>query len=77
MLEVKSPWDLKTIEKVPQNNFYNFKQKSFILVAFHRPQKLNLKTVSCWCDILNSIEDSFLWIRKPNKYAMRNLLDFF
>ena len=47
------------------------------MVAFHRPQKLNLKTVLCWCEILNLIENSFLWIRKPNKYAMRNLLEFF
>ena len=43
------------------------------MVAFHRPQKLNLKTVLCWCEILKSIEDSFLWIKKPNKYAMKNL----
>ena len=67
----------KISEKGTKNHFYNLKQKSFIMVAFHRPQKLNLKTVSCWSDILNSIEDSFLWIRKPNKYAMRNLLEFF
>jgi len=67
----------KISDKVTKNHFYNFKQESFIMLAFHRPQKLNLKTVSCWCDILNSIEDSFLWIRKPNKYAMKNLLEFF
>ena len=67
----------KISDKVTKNHFYKFKQESFIMVAFHRPQKLNLKTVSCWCDILNSIEDSFLWIRKPNKYAMKNLLEFF
>ena len=67
----------KISEKVIKNQFYNFKKNSFIMVAFHRPQKLNLKTVLCWCEILNSIENSFLWIRKPNKYAMRNLLEFF
>ncbi len=67
----------KISDKVTKNHFNNFKQESFIMVAFHRPQKLNLKTVSCWCDILNSIEDSFLWIKKPNKYAMKNLIEFF
>ena len=67
----------KISDKFTKKHFYNFKQNSFIMVAFHRPQKLNLKTVSCWCDILNSIEDSFLWIRKPNKYALKNLLEFF
>ena len=67
----------KIAEKVIKNQFYNFKKNSFIMVAFHRPQKLNLKTALCWCEILSSIENSFLWIRKPNKYAMRNLLEFF
>ncbi len=67
----------KISDKVTKNNFFNLEQHSFIMVAFHRPQKLNLKTISCWCDILNSIEDSLLWIRKPNKYAMKNLLEFF
>ncbi len=67
----------KISEKGTKNYFYNLNQKSFIMVAFHRPQKLDLKTVSCWSDILNSIENSFLWIRKPNKYAMRNLIEFF
>ena len=67
----------KISERVTKNQFFNLKQNSFILVAFHRPQKLNLKTVLCWSEILNSIENSFLWIRKPNKYAMRNLLEFF
>ena len=67
----------KISENVNKNYFNNLKQNSFIMVAFHRPQKLNFKTVLCWCEILNSIENSFLWIRKPNKYAMRNLLEFF
>ena len=67
----------KISEKVSKNNFYNFNKQSFVMVAFHRPQKLNLKTVSCWCELLNAIDHSCLWIRKPNKYAMRNLLEFF
>ena len=39
--------------------------------------KLNLSTINCWITIMSKIENSYLWLKQPNKIAKKNLLDFF
>ncbi len=59
------------------NQFVNRKNNSFILVGFHKVEKLNLSTLNCWITILSKIENSYLWLKQTNKIATKNLLDFF
>ena len=59
------------------NQFANHNNNSFILVGFHKVEKLNLSTINCWITIMSKIENSYLWLRKPNKIASKNLIDFF
>ena len=59
------------------NNFPNRNNNSFILVAFHRVEKLSLSTIDCWIRIMSEVENSYLWIRKPNEIAIKNLLELF
>ena len=57
--------------------FINQNQNNFILVGFHKIEKLNLSTVNCWIKIMNKVENSFLWLKRPNKIAEKNILDLF
>ena len=59
------------------NQFLNRNNNSFVLVGFHKVEKLNLSTINCWITIMSKIENSFLWLKQPNKIAAKNLLDFF
>ena len=59
------------------NQFANRTKNSFILVAFHRVEKLSLSTINCWIRILSEIENSYLWLKQPNKIAIKNLLELF
>jgi len=59
------------------NQFANRNNNSFILVAFHRVEKLSLSTINCWIRIMREIENSYLWLREPNKIAIKNLLELF
>ena len=58
-------------------SFSILNNNSFILVGFHKVEKLNLSTINCWITIMSKIENSYLWLKKPNKIASKNLIDFF
>ena len=47
------------------------------MVAFHRVAKMSKSTVDTWIEIMNNIKDSYLWVKKTNKYATKNLLNYF
>ena len=59
------------------NQFAKHNNNFFILVGFHKVEKLNLSTINCWITIMSKIENSYLWLRQPNKIASKNLIDFF
>ena len=59
------------------NKLPNRNNNSFILVAFHRVEKLSLSTIDCWIRIMSEVKHSYLWIRKPNEIAIKNLLELF
>ena len=67
----------KVSKSLKKNPFLNLDQSFFIMVAFHRVAKMSQSTVDAWIKIMNEIQDSYLWLKKTNKYATKNLLNYF
>ena len=67
----------KVSKSLKNNPFLNLDQSFFIMVAFHRVEKMSQSTLDAWIKIMNEIQDSYLWVKKTNKYATKNLLNYF
>ncbi len=67
----------KISETYQPKELLKLNKNSSILVGFHKVEKLSLSTINCWITIMNKIENSYLWLKQPNKIAVKNLLDLF
>jgi len=58
----------------------NFKKKDFLLpenkiifCAFHNPLKINPKLFHSWCNILNEVKNSVIWLKAFDDISKKNL----
>ncbi len=55
----------------------NLPPNVFLLAAFHNTLKLSEEVIKCWIGILKQSENTYLWLKEPNKITKKNLLSYF
>ena len=52
---------------------FNLPDQAFVFACFNPNKKITSKEYDIWMRLLKNINESVLWLRKPNKWAMQNL----
>ena len=68
-------------KKISDKNFVradmNLPESAFVFCCFNQSYKFNPQILNLWATILNSVENSVLWLSKTNEFATKNLIKEF
>jgi predicted O-linked N-acetylglucosamine transferase (SPINDLY family) len=67
----------ETATRLNDRSFFNLPEDAFVYCSFNNSYKITPEMFSIWCDILQSVENSVLWILVDNPDAETNLADAF
>jgi predicted O-linked N-acetylglucosamine transferase (SPINDLY family) len=67
----------ETATRLNDRSFFNLPEDAFVYCSFNNSYKITPEVFSIWCGILQSVENSVLWILVDNPDAETNLADAF